>query len=159
MWFRPGGGCFTSQGLMCHRRSRWRWVSFPDLMCHKRFRRRSVFSPDPSCHRRFRRRSASFPDPMHQTQSRMLFRRLPLQASSPVRSSSPENLRFRSIQPAFSVYPSFSFPSQVLPFRLIAQVLLLPIFLQHCTAHQAGTAGTYAQQVSCSTFIIYLNPL
>jgi hypothetical protein len=133
-----------------------RLVSFPDLLSRRQYHTQSVYSPDLTHHKRSRMHPASSPDPLHRTQSRMPFPRLPLHASSPVRSSLPETLRFRSIHPGFSVCPSFSFPYQLLLFHFTSPISAAALIPRGTAQHiRPALQEHMAQLVSCSISIIY----
>ncbi len=142
--------------LSSRRRCHMRLVSFPDLLSRRQYHTQSVYSPDLTHHKRSRMHPASSPDPLHRTQSRMPFPRLPLHASSPVRSSLPETLRFRSIHPGFSVCPSFSFPYQLLLFHFTSPISAAALIPRGTAQHiRPALQEHMAQLVSCSISIIY----
>lgn len=145
-----------SPDLTHHKQSRMHPVSFPDLLSRRQYHTLSVSFPDPTHHKRSRMHPASSPDPLHRTQSRMPFPRLPLHASSPVRSSLPETLRFRSIHPGFSVCPSFSFPYQLLLFHFTSPISAAALIPRGTAQHIRPALQEHtAQLVSCSISIIY----
>lgn len=142
--------------LTHHKQSHMRLVSFPDLLSRRQYHTQSVYSPDLTHHKRSRMHPASSPDPLHRTQSRMPFPHLPLHASSPVRSSLPETLRFRSIHPGFSVCPSFSFPYQLLLFHFTSPISAAALIPRGTAQHIRPALQEHtAQLVSCSISIIY----
>ena len=146
----------SSPDLRSRRRCHMRLVSFPDLLSRRQYHTQSVYSPDLTHHKRSRMHPASSPDPLHRTQSRMPFPHLPLHASSPVRSSLPETLRFRSIHPGFSVCPSFSFPYQLLLFHFTSPISAAALIPRGTAQHIRPALQEHtAQLVSCSISIIY----